>query len=66
MNENLKSRLLNFKFSSAANYLNGEIEDTQNLVNILSRLFSNSGCFNGDMGDLICFALKGIGIDENG
>ena len=47
MNEFLRGWLLNFKFASACNYLEGECEVVRNLVNRLSDDYGNVGNFSG-------------------
>jgi hypothetical protein len=63
-NENLKSRLINWKFESALKYLDGEEEGIKVLVGILARMYGNCGWFSGDMAALIAAALESIGIED--
>lgn len=64
MNENLNSRLINWKFESALKYLDGEDQDTKELVMALSRTLGNSGWLMGDIATIVGAAMEAIeGID---
>lgn len=60
MNKELASRLINYKFKSALQYLEGEKEETKDLVNFLAKLYGNVGWILGDMAILIDNALENI------
>jgi hypothetical protein len=62
MNEQLESRLRNWKFSSAMNYVKGEGEKTERIVYVLASLFGNVGYMDSDLGVLVETALESIGI----
>ena len=64
MNDDLKGRLLNWKFRSAAEHLEGESEETKTIVDALASCFGNCGWFEGDMGMIVgtlvtCYLLEG-------
>jgi hypothetical protein len=62
-NKDLRSRLSNWKFESAMNYLDGESEEVA--VKTLDGLFGNCGWFWGNMGEVVGLAvLYLIGHDE--
>ena len=63
-NEDLCSRLLNWKFESALKYLDGEPDEVVKLVDSLSTMFGDSGWFSGSMAILIANALENIGVRE--
>lgn len=65
MNEGLEGRLLNFKFDSALQYLEGESEEVIELVNLLAKLFGNVGSILGDFALIIENALGNIGVNYN-
>ena len=56
-NENLISRLSNYKFKSALEYLDGEDEIVITIVEALASTFENSGWFGGSMGDIVDAAV---------
>lgn len=62
MNKKLESRLINYKFESAANYLQEENDQTKKLVLWLSERFGNCGWISGDFEVLINAALESIGV----
>lgn len=64
MNKELASRLINYKFKSALQYLEGEKEETKDLVNFLAKLYGNVGWILGDMAILIDNALENIQATE--
>ena len=64
-NESLESRLINYKFGSATQFIDSESADVQDLVNALSDAFSNIGWFEGGMSIVIRHALENIGINFN-
>ncbi len=63
MNEKLESRLLNYKFESAVQYLEGEDFDTKMLVNQLSKEYGNVGVITGTQANIINAVLKSIGVN---
>lgn len=66
INKDLKGRLMNFKFRSAASYLVNEPEDVTRLVRGLSDMFGNVGMMFGAMGDILSAALDALGTwDED-
>ena len=57
MNDQLASRLYNFKFGQATAYLEGEDDSTKNIINALSDTFGDVGWgLEGNMG-LIVWAV---------
>ena len=62
MNDKLLSRLLNYKFESALNYLEGEFSNVKELVNSLAQIFGNSGLIDGHLRIVIDNALENIGV----
>lgn len=56
-NENLISRLSNYKFKSALDHLEGESEKVKTIVEALANTFENSGWFGGSMGDIVDAAV---------
>jgi hypothetical protein len=59
-NEKLISRLENFKFTQAQNYLEGENEMVVDVVNALASVFGNVGWMDGDMGTILSSAVYNI------
>jgi uncharacterized protein (DUF1810 family) len=64
VNKDLFGRLLNWKFKSALNYLDGATDEEKSLVEALARMFGNCGWFDGDMAEIVCHALLHIGISD--
>lgn len=62
MNEELESRLINYKFEDATAHLEGEDDDTKSVVEALARMFGNPGWFDGDMALIIDVVLQKIGV----
>lgn len=60
MNTKLKSRLENFKFGQATQYLDNESEYTKELVQSLSIMFGNIGWFDGELSIIITHAINNI------
>jgi hypothetical protein len=61
MNEKLKSRLVNWKFSQALNHLDDELTAGQReLIEALARLVGDSGWFEGDIGVLVALAVAAL------
>lgn len=64
--EGLYSRLYNWKFESAENYIDGSIPDEAALlIEALSAAFGNSGWFSGHLAEIVNHALQNIGIDPD-
>lgn len=67
MNNNLSSRLYNWKFNQALRYLDGETEEVKNLVNALAMIFGNIGWeLDSPMVVIIGFAVDSVIYDKNG
>jgi|ADurb_Cas_03_Slu_FD_contig_21_1334007_length_357_multi_3_in_0_out_0_1 hypothetical protein len=63
LNEDLRSRLDNYKFQSATKYLEGEPEEVKRLVIALACTFGNPGWgVEGNMGLIVENALENIGL----
>jgi len=60
MNPKLKSRLENFKFGQATQYLDNESEYTKEWVQSLSIMFGNIGWFDGELSIIITHAINNI------
>ena len=61
MDEKIKSRLNNWKFQTALNYLATDANCTDNeleLITALARVFGNVGWFEGDMSTIVSAALQ--------
>ena len=52
-NEKLISRLFNYKFRSAQQYIGGEDEEVVDVVNALAETFGNCGWIDGKMATII-------------
>lgn len=64
-NEKLRSRIYNWKFEQAKQYLEGENEEVVNIINSLSNMMGDCGWGDGDMGLLISIAVEHlIGPEE--
>ncbi len=63
MNEKLENRLFNYKFDSACGHLEGEDDETREVVEALAAAFGNPGWFDGHMSSIINAACKGIGAN---
>lgn len=59
-NEKLKSRLLNYKFRTARQYLEGESEEVIEVVHALAETFDNCGWIDGNMGTIIQACVSNI------
>lgn len=65
MNENLASRLYNWKFQQATCYLDGEPDEVQQLVGALAALLGDSGwIFDSQLGIIVKAALSTLPIHE--
>ena len=62
LNEDLRSRLVNYKFGSALEYICDENEEVQDLVNALSDNFGDIGWFEGGISIIVRHALENIGV----
>lgn len=61
MNEKLKSRLENWKFKQALQYVDDSVsEDEKNVIGTLARLFGDCGWLEGDVGTLISVAVRSL------
>jgi hypothetical protein len=65
MNENLESRLYNWKFEQALRYLDGEPQETKDVVEALARMFGNAGWFYGDMQVVVAAAVRSLGVEDD-
>jgi len=66
MREELRSRLLNWKFEQALNYIDDDTcFDVKKTVETLARSFGDSGWFYGDIGFFIEQVLCSIGVEED-
>jgi hypothetical protein len=64
INESLHSRLHNYKFESAKQYLEGEPDEIKLLVNSLADMFGDVGWgLGGHISILVAFALSEIGVE---
>lgn len=64
INEDLYSRLYNYKFEQAKQYLGGEPDEIKLLVNALADMFGDVGWgLDGSIGILVSFALSDIGVE---
>ncbi|HRP30496.1 MAG TPA: hypothetical protein PKV73_01325 [Agriterribacter sp.] len=63
-NENLISRLSNYKFKSALDHLEGESEKVKTIVEALANTFENVGWFGGSLGDIVEAAVTLLIGDE--
>lgn len=67
-NDKVKSRLVNWKFERAAKVLlDADVEDMSKeaaVVYELSRMFGNSGWFDGEMGELVGAVVDLLVRDE--
>jgi hypothetical protein len=65
MNDDLASRLYNWKFQQATWYLDGETEEVQALVGALAALLGDSGwIFDSQLGIVVKAALRTLPIHE--
>ena len=61
MNEKLKSRLFNWKFEQALQYVDGGVDlDDLEVIKALARLFGNCGWFEGDVGALVSVVVSSL------
>jgi hypothetical protein len=60
MSPELQSRLENWKFASAMQYIDGEPENVENAVSALSEAFGDCGWFGGRMGVIVGAAVDGL------
>lgn len=60
MNDPLRGRLLNWKFTQALAYLGDEPDDVRRLVEALARLVGDAGWFEGDLAIIIAAAIETI------
>ena len=63
-NTKLRSRLDNWKFEQATQYLKGESIMVKNVVRALARTFGDPGWFEGDMGTIVAAALDCITAED--
>ena len=63
MNQNMKNRLENYKFSQALNFIENEPDEVLSVINALSTMYGNVGCgLEGASQIIVNAALKGIGV----
>lgn len=63
-NTKLRSRLENWKFEQATQYLKGESHMVKAVVRALARSYGDPGWFEGDQGTIVAAALDCIGMVE--
>ena len=65
MNEDLDHKLYNWKFEGALRYLDGEPQQTHDVVEALARMFGNCGHFYGDMQIVVAAAVRSLGVVDD-
>lgn len=63
-NKNLLSRLENYKFKDALQYLSGEDDEIKDLVQALADTFGNVGWFFGTLETIVNAAVNSIKPEE--